>query len=219
MLNIKGLNENFTGAGSALSESGRSALGWMQFAFYPIAIIVAALHISRSSNTTLRADGDKITSINTFLVRAAFWVVLLVGLVDMAISFMRVEDVLQAIVGEQMAKNLTRPHFRGPYVHMPVMVFGIIVAMFTRTLGFHWLTLLIVVAELLIVFSRFIFSYEQAFFADLVRFWYGALFLFASAYTLLVVKWSLEFGQSVKMYPNSMNGYDYDHETTIFRRV
>jgi len=38
---------------------------------------------------------------------------------------------------------------------------------------------------LAIVFTRFIFSYEQAFMGDLVRFWYGALFLFASAYTLL----------------------------------
>ncbi|MCB1453612.1 MAG: TRAP transporter small permease subunit, partial [Rhizobiaceae bacterium] len=56
---------------------------------------------------------------------------------------------------------------------------------FTRTLGFTWLALLIVVAELMIVFSRFLFSYEQPFMADLVRFWYGALFLFASAYTLL----------------------------------
>ncbi|MEO1141918.1 MAG: TRAP transporter small permease subunit, partial [Pseudomonadota bacterium] len=54
-----------------------------------------------------------------------------------------------------------------------------------RTLGFTWLTILIVAAELLIVITRFIFSYEQAFMADLVRFWYGALFLFASAYTLL----------------------------------
>ena len=39
-------------------------------------------------------------------------------------------------------------------------------------------------AELNIVISRFIFSYEQAFMGDLVRFWYAALFLFASAYTL-----------------------------------
>ena len=43
---------------------------------------------------------------------------------------------------------------------------------------------LIVAAELLIVLSRFIFSYEQAFMADLVRYWYAALFLFSSAYTL-----------------------------------
>ena len=41
------------------------------------------------------------------------------------------------------------------------------------------------VAELQIVILRFLYSYEQAFMADLVRFWYAALFLFASAYTLL----------------------------------
>ena len=65
------------------------------------------------------------------------------------------------------------------------MGLSLIIAYFTRTLGFIWLALLIVVAELQIVVARFVFSYEQAFMADLVRFWYGAMFLFASAYTLL----------------------------------
>jgi len=60
-----------------------------------------------------------------------------------------------------------------------------VIAALTRSLGFIWLALLVVIAELMIVISRFVFSYEQAFMADLVRFWYGALFLFASAYTLL----------------------------------
>jgi len=36
----------------------------------------------------------------------------------------------------------------------------------------------------LIVVARFIYGYEQTFMGDLVRFWYAALFLFASAYTL-----------------------------------
>ena len=54
----------------------------------------------------------------------------------------------------------------------------------TRTLGFIWLALLIVLAELFIVITRFVFSYEQPFMADLVRYWYAALFLFASAFTL-----------------------------------
>jgi TRAP-type mannitol/chloroaromatic compound transport system permease small subunit len=44
----------------------------------------------------------------------------------------------------------------------------------------------VVVAEFMIVITRFIFSYEQAFMGDLVRFWYAALFLFASAHTLLI---------------------------------
>ena len=71
------------------------------------------------------------------------------------------------------------------YTSFMPLILGIILATRTKTLGFHWLALLIVVGELMIVVFRFIFSYEQAFMSDLVRFWYGALFLFASAHTLL----------------------------------
>ena len=59
------------------------------------------------------------------------------------------------------------------------------IALHAKGLGFTWLTLLVVLAELQIVITRFVFSYEQAFMGDLVRFWYGALFLFASAHTLI----------------------------------
>jgi len=61
----------------------------------------------------------------------------------------------------------------------------LVVAFFVRSLGFVWLAMLVVFAEFQIVISRFVFSYEQAFMGDLVRFWYAALFLFASAYTLV----------------------------------
>jgi TRAP-type mannitol/chloroaromatic compound transport system permease small subunit len=64
-------------------------------------------------------------------------------------------------------------------------IIALVIAAVTRGFAFHWLTLLVVGAEMLIVLSRFIFSYEQAFMGDLVRFWYAALFLFASAHTLL----------------------------------
>ena len=43
---------------------------------------------------------------------------------------------------------------------------------------------MVVLAEFLIVITRFVFSYEQAYMGDIVRFWYAALFLFASASTL-----------------------------------
>ena len=56
---------------------------------------------------------------------------------------------------------------------------------FTRSVGFIWLAVLVVGSEFLIVLSRFIFQYEQAFQGDLVRFWYAALYLFASAYALI----------------------------------
>ena len=63
------------------------------------------------------------------------------------------------------------------------MLLSCFIAIRSKGLGFIWLALLVVVAEFLIVITRFVFSYEQAFMGDLVRFWYAALFLFASANT------------------------------------
>jgi TRAP-type mannitol/chloroaromatic compound transport system permease small subunit len=144
-----------------------------------------AAFVVMSKSRSLRQDDAAMTAIAAYIVRAAFWAVLLIGLVDAAISFLRVEDLLKPMFGDQIALDLGRNQFRGPYIHGPLLVISIILPAFVRTYGFTWLALLVVVAELNIVISRFIFSYEQAFMSDLVRMWYGALFLFASAYTLI----------------------------------
>lgn len=164
---------------------GNGVIGILQLLLYPAAIVLAVMWTLRRRETTLREDSFRISDMNAFLIRAAFWGVVLLGCVDTVIAFLRVEGLLTSVVGETMEKNLGRSQFRGPYVHVPLMILGVIMAMRTKTLGFHWLALMIVVGELLIVVFRFIFSYEQAFMSDLVRFWYGALFLFASAHTLL----------------------------------
>ena len=163
-------------------------IGWqaiVQAVIYLIAIAIAVRHAQGRGDNPLREDAQTVINWNTFFIRAAFWVVFLVGLVDMGISALRVEGMLPELVGEEMASNLGRSQYRGFYVHGPIVLFGIALACVTRTLGFIWLALLVVVAELGIVFTRFVFSYEQAYMGDLVRFWYAALFLFASAYTLL----------------------------------
>lgn len=165
---------------------GSGAFGLLQLAgIYGGAFLLAAVYVLRSSARSLRADSDRITDINTFLIRAAFWAVLLVGLADMAISFLRVEGLLGTLFGGDLETRLGLAEYRGIHVHLPLIGLAIVLAAVTRTLGFHWLALMIVVAELLIVILRFVFSYEQAFMSDLVRFWYAALFLFASAYTLI----------------------------------
>ncbi len=172
----------------ALSDSLSSeALGmaWGQLVAYGAAVIVAVIYVQRGGEKTLREDSDTFTALATYIIRAAFWMVLLVGATDALISFLRVENLLHLITGEALATELGRPQFRAPMVHVPLVLLSMVIAGFTRSLGFTWLALLVVVAELLIVFSRFVFSYEQAFMGDLVRFWYAALFLFASAYTLL----------------------------------
>ena len=161
------------------------ALGIVQLAMYAGAIALAFVFAQRERKHSLRKDAAAIHRFNTYLVRGCFFAVLFVGLGDMAISFLRVEGLLDGIVGSALTSDLGRSAFRGPYVHVPLVALGFVVAAFARTLGFHWLALLIVVAELAIVITRFVFSYEQAFMGDLVRFWYAALFLFASAYTLI----------------------------------
>lgn len=178
------LNFWFDFPGPRAITSGGGVLAVIQVALYPVLGALALLGVLRSRDTDLRTDAARVTGINTFLIRAAFWVVLLVGLGDAAVSFLRVSRSLEGLVGADLAGNLGRAEYRGLYMHVPLVVIGIAIAAVTRSLGFVWLSLLVVVAELLIVFSRFVFSYEQAFMADLVRFWYGALFLFASAYTL-----------------------------------
>lgn len=170
------------GAGTAFTGGG--ALAWLQIVSYLAAIGIPIFYVMSSKERSLRADGNTLDQLTRYIIRAAFWMALLIGLVDMVISFLRVEGLLAAIVGEEMTTQLGRSKFRGTYVHIPLILISLIIAGFTRTLGFTWLALLVVVAELQIVITRFVFSYEQAFQGDLVRFWYAGLFLFASAYTL-----------------------------------
>ena len=165
--------------------SGGGTLALMSMAIYLAALALVAAYVLKTPNTALRWDARKIGAFNIYLVRAFFWAVLLVGIVDAAIAFMRVERMLPLFFEDATVRALGRGRWVGPYVHIPLVALSFVIAFFTRTLGFTWLALLIVIAELLIVISRFLFSYEQALMGDLVRYWYAALFLFASAYTLL----------------------------------
>lgn len=181
--NYLSVDRNFAGAAEIFN--GDFSVGSLLPALiYLAGFAIAATYVFGSKHRPLRDDAATINRFNTYLIRGFFWAVLLVGLADMGISFLRVEGVLGNYFSEDMVKELGRPNFRGLYIHYPLIAAGFFIALFTRTLGFHWLALLIVIAELAIVITRFIFSYEQAFMGDLVRFWYAALFLFASAYTL-----------------------------------
>ncbi len=162
-----------------------SVLGLIQVLLYVTGIGAAIAYVLRTPTELLRPDSEIIYSMTAYIVRAAFWSVLLIGIADAIVSFLRVEGFLPDLIGDKLTIDLGRSSFRGVWLHFPMIAIGMVIAKFHRGLGFPWLALLVVAAEMLIVISRFIFSYEQAFMADLVRFWYGALFLFASAYTLL----------------------------------
>lgn len=165
--------------GTRLFQASAQTLGYL------LAVLGCFVYAFRSNRTPLRTDVGRLSSIAAFIARAAFWSVLLIGLADATISFLRVEGFLEGLVGKGLSDSLGRPQFRGNYVHYPLIGISLIIAALTRGVSFVWLATLVVFAEMQIVVARFIFSYEQAFMGDLVRFWYAALFLFSSAYTLI----------------------------------
>ncbi|MHA1537823.1 MAG: TRAP transporter small permease subunit [Alphaproteobacteria bacterium] len=172
-------------APSPALDGGAMLLGAVQLLIYLVPIAAIAVYVRRSTRRTLDDDAASLSAVAAYIARAAFWAVLLVGLADATLAFLHVEGFLPDLFGKSLAESLEKSVFRGAWVHYPLIVLAMVIAGFNRTPAFVWLALLVVMAELQIVFLRFIFSYEQAFMADLVRFWYGALFLFSSAYTLL----------------------------------
>lgn len=166
-------------------EGNAATLGWVQFASYFLVVLAVVGFVLATPQRLMHVDAARLGAMAAYIVRAAFWAIFIVGLGDAIISFLRVEGLLGSIVGADLEKQLGISRIRGAYVHMPLIGLACIIAFFVRTLGFTWLALLVVVAELQIVIARFVFSYEQAFMGDLVRFWYAGLFLFASAYALV----------------------------------
>jgi len=158
---------------------------WMQFLIYLFSIIISFIYVRTFNKINLQQDSEYLNQLSAYIIRSAFWAVFIIGIVDMILSFLRVEDLLLPIFGKDLAMDLGRANFRGTYIHFPLIIISFIIGYFYKSLGFIWLALLIVIAEFQIVIARFIFSYEQTFMGDLVRFWYGSLFLFASSYALI----------------------------------
>jgi len=147
-----------------------------------LVITYACWHCLKTND--LRNDARWMDMTSAYVVRLAFWAVLLVGVADAVLSFLRVEGLHTVLFGEAGGAAIALPSQRGLLVHIPLIMVSGLIAFKEKSVSLVWLTLLVVIAEFLIVVARFIYGYEQTFMGDLVRFWYAALFLFASAYTL-----------------------------------
>ncbi|MDH3389003.1 MAG: TRAP transporter small permease subunit [Gammaproteobacteria bacterium] len=166
-------------------DDSQVSQGWIQFTTYLVVLLISIGYVIKTRARTLEQESIRFTTLSAFIVRFSFWSVLLIGLADMVISLLRVENLLEHVASETLTQQLGRPIFRGSYVHYPLVIASMFIAARFRNATFAWLALLVVIAEFMIVISRFVFSYEQAYMGDLVRFWYAALFLFASAHTLV----------------------------------
>ena len=169
---------------SPLSET-KITQGWIQFIAYLSIMLLSFGYALKTYNRSLLQESIRLAALAAYIIRLSFWSVLLVGFIDMTISLLRIENFLEFWVGEHLQQQLGRPIFRGTYVHYPLIIVSAILAARFRAISFSWLTIMVVLAEFSIVITRFVFSYEQAYMGDIVRFWYAALFLFASASTLV----------------------------------
>ena len=158
---------------------------YLQLFLYFILIALAIFYVLKSIKQTLETDSEILTKFTAYIIRSSFWAVFIVGIADLIVSFMVVEKLVEPIFGETLKVKLVVPAFRITFVHFPLILISFVIGYFTRSVGFIWLAVLVVASEFFIVLSRFIFEYEQAFQGDLVRFWYSALYLFASAYALM----------------------------------
>jgi len=166
-------------------EESAITYAFIQLFFYFISIAVVIFYVLKSINQSLETDSKILTKFTAYIIRSSFWAVLIVGMADFIVSFMAVERLIDPIFNEAIKFKLIKPSFRITFIHFPLILVSFVIGYFTRSVGFIWLAVLVVGSEFLIVLSRFIFSYEQAFQGDLVRFWYAALYLFASAYALM----------------------------------
>ena len=179
------LHYGWFGVESEILEAGQVALGWVQVGVYLAILAAMVVYVLKTQTRSLQQDSVRFAKLSAYIIRFAFWAVTLIGAIDMLISFLRVEGLLESIVGEWLTQQLGRPIFRGSYVHYPLLIVAFGMAARFPRISFSWLALFCVLAEFLIVITRFVFSYEQAYMGDVVRFWYAGLFLFASAHTLV----------------------------------
>ena len=76
---------DWPGIANIFLQESAGSLAWIQLAAYLAGFAAAAIYVLSSRAQTLRADSALISDANIFLIRAFFWAVLLIGLVDMMV--------------------------------------------------------------------------------------------------------------------------------------
>ena len=141
--------------------SNFSFLSLIELILYIFALVLVFYFLPKLKKHPLRNDSIVLHNFNIYIIRSCFWVIFLIGVVDITIAFLRVEKIFDLFLAKDITAQFTRPVFVGTFIHIPLIILGFILGIFTKTLGFHWLSLLIVLSELIIVITRFIFYMRE----------------------------------------------------------
>ena len=69
--------------------------------------------VLKNKSISLRREAELLHVINVYLIRSCFWVIFLVGLVDITIAFFRVEKIFEVFFTKEFSSNFTRPNYYG----------------------------------------------------------------------------------------------------------
>ena len=100
---------------------------WIQFLIYIIAILFSFVYVKIYNNIKIEKDSEYLSNFSAYIIRSCFWGVLIVGIVDMILSFLRVEDFLIPLFGENLGMNLGKSAFRGSFIHFPLIILAFII--------------------------------------------------------------------------------------------
>ena len=87
--------------GGLPSAGPYAGFGWLQVLSYLAAPILAMVHVSRLRTESYQNLSARVSDWAATIIKAAFWMVLLVGMADMLVSFLRIELMLEPIVGSE----------------------------------------------------------------------------------------------------------------------
>ena len=107
-------------------------LGIVQTAVVGLAVSYVVWHCRKTSD--LRRDANWMDSTSAYIVRLAFWAVLLVGLADSVLSFLRVEGFHTVLFGDAGGAAIALPSQRGFFVHIPLILLAGLIALGVFTL-------------------------------------------------------------------------------------
>ena len=88
------------------------------------AMIISWINTNLFSDRSLRIDAKFLHNLNIYIIRSCFWVIFLIGIIDISIAFLRVEKIFDLFLTKDITAQFTRPVFVGSYIHIPLIIFG-----------------------------------------------------------------------------------------------
>ena len=125
--------------------------GLMQIGLYLICIALLISYVFKTYSQSLEQDSEILSKFSAYIVRSSFWAVFLVGIADFIISFMVVERLWETIFSPEVKAFMVKAPERITFIHFPIILVSFIIGYFTKSVGFIWLAVLVVLSEFVIV--------------------------------------------------------------------